>query len=154
MLKVSNRNTRTRCEICSKITIKTPERRHWRRSGVFNVNFEHISHVFWKTLAVFTESSILMGFWKHLRHLKFWISTINTFSINVSLLHLLKTSENLRVFYVFWGYRSGTLVENGLIASTRLLIESNHLGISSNRSKINVFYTNCRLRTHFTWDLR
>ena len=37
-----NRNTRTRCEICSKLTIKTPERRHWRRSGVFIVNFEHI----------------------------------------------------------------------------------------------------------------
>ena len=28
LLKVNNRNTRTRCEICSKVTIKTPERRH------------------------------------------------------------------------------------------------------------------------------
>ena len=46
MLKVNNRNTRTRCEICSKLTIKTPERRHWRRFGVFLVNFEHISHLF------------------------------------------------------------------------------------------------------------
>ena len=27
LLKVNNRNTRTRCEICSKLTIKTPERR-------------------------------------------------------------------------------------------------------------------------------
>ena len=27
MFKVSNRNTRTRCEICSKLTRKTPERR-------------------------------------------------------------------------------------------------------------------------------
>ena len=41
---VNYRNTRTRCEICSKLTIKTPERRHWRRSGVFIVNFEHILH--------------------------------------------------------------------------------------------------------------
>ena len=45
LLKVNNRNTRTRCEICSKLTINTPERRHWRRSGVFIVNFEHISHL-------------------------------------------------------------------------------------------------------------
>ena len=27
--KVNNKNTRTRCEICSKLTIKIPERRHW-----------------------------------------------------------------------------------------------------------------------------
>ena len=29
MTKVSNRNTRTRFEICSKLTVKTPERRQW-----------------------------------------------------------------------------------------------------------------------------
>ena len=45
LLKVNNRNTRARCEICSKLTIKIPERRHWRRSGIFIVNFEHISHL-------------------------------------------------------------------------------------------------------------
>ena len=32
----------TRCEICSRLKIKTPERRKWRHSGVFIVNFEHI----------------------------------------------------------------------------------------------------------------
>ena len=37
MLKDRNRNTRSRCEICS--------RRHWHRSSVFIVNFEHISHL-------------------------------------------------------------------------------------------------------------
>ena len=44
LLKVNNRKTRTICGICSKLAIKTPERRYWRRSGVFIVNFEHISH--------------------------------------------------------------------------------------------------------------
>ena len=43
LLKANNRNTRTKCGICSKLTIKTPEGRHWRRFGVFIVNFEHIS---------------------------------------------------------------------------------------------------------------
>ena len=33
LIKVNNRNTKTRCEI------------GWRRSGVFIVNFEHISHL-------------------------------------------------------------------------------------------------------------
>ena len=32
------------CEICSELTIKIPERRRWRRSGIFIVNFEHILH--------------------------------------------------------------------------------------------------------------
>ena len=34
-----------RCEICSKLTIKTSKRRHWVRFGVFIVNFGHISHL-------------------------------------------------------------------------------------------------------------
>ena len=42
LLKINNRNTRTRCEICSKLTIKTSERCF---CGVFIVNFEHISHL-------------------------------------------------------------------------------------------------------------
>ena len=45
LLKVNERNTITRCEICSKLTIKTPERRRWHSCGVFIVNFEHISHL-------------------------------------------------------------------------------------------------------------
>ena len=43
LFKFNNRNTRKRCETCSKLTIKTTEWRQWRRSGVFIVNFEHIS---------------------------------------------------------------------------------------------------------------
>ena len=42
-------NSRKRCEICSKLTIKTPEQRQrsqWRCSGVFVVNLELISHLF------------------------------------------------------------------------------------------------------------
>ena len=46
LLKINNRNnTRPRCEICSKLTMKIPEQLQWRRSGVFIVNFEHISHL-------------------------------------------------------------------------------------------------------------
>ena len=31
--------------MCSKLTVKTPERRQQGRSGVFIVKFEHISHL-------------------------------------------------------------------------------------------------------------
>ena len=30
IFKVNNRITRRRCKICSKLTTKPPERRHWR----------------------------------------------------------------------------------------------------------------------------
>ena len=36
LLKVSNKKARARCEICSELTIKIPERRH------LIVNFEHV----------------------------------------------------------------------------------------------------------------
>ena len=44
-------------------------------------------------------------------------SNINPFLANVPLLYPLKTSENLRLSDVSRGYRSGTLVKNGLIIS-------------------------------------
>ena len=44
-----------------------------------------------------------------------FVTMINPFSINVPFLYPLETSENLRYSEVFRRYRSGTLVENGLI---------------------------------------
>ena len=46
LFKVNNRNSRKRCEICSKLTTKTPEIRQWVRSSVFIVNFKHFLHLF------------------------------------------------------------------------------------------------------------
>ena len=43
--KFNNRNNRTKHELCSELTIKTPEQCHWRCCGVFIVNFQHISHL-------------------------------------------------------------------------------------------------------------
>ena len=44
-LNVNYKNTRRSCEKYSKLTIKAPERRQWRRSNFLTVNFEHISHL-------------------------------------------------------------------------------------------------------------
>ena len=46
LLQVNNGNTRKMCEICTRLTVKTPEQSQRRSSGVFIVNFEHISHLF------------------------------------------------------------------------------------------------------------
>ena len=40
LLKINNGNTRLITQICSKLRIKSPERRHWHHPGVFIVNFE------------------------------------------------------------------------------------------------------------------
>ena len=41
-----NANHRKRSEICSTVTIKTPERRQWRSSSVFIAKFEPFLHLF------------------------------------------------------------------------------------------------------------
>ena len=48
------------CEIYSKLTIKKLERRR-RRSVVFIVNFEHISHLFIAFLLLTLDKQILAG---------------------------------------------------------------------------------------------
>ena len=60
LFKINNRNIRKRCEICSKLTIKPPERHHWRHSGVFLVNFKQISQLFLVFLLL-TEVSLLQN---------------------------------------------------------------------------------------------
>ena len=62
MLQVININTRARCEICSKLTINTPERRQWRRFSVFIVNFEHVSHLVLVFLLLTLSKQMPAGF--------------------------------------------------------------------------------------------
>ena len=43
LFKANDGNTRTICEICSKLTIRTPQQRHLRRSGVSIVDGEQVN---------------------------------------------------------------------------------------------------------------
>ena len=49
------------CEICSKLTIKTSKQHHWRRSGVFIVNFEQISLYSGVSIANFEQENADWG---------------------------------------------------------------------------------------------
>ena len=62
LLQVNYKNTRKRYEICSKLTIKTQEQRQWRLSGVFTVNFGHISNLFIVFLLLLWTGKYLLGF--------------------------------------------------------------------------------------------
>ena len=66
--KDNNGNTRAICEICSKLTIKTPERCHWRSFGVLNSNFEHVLDLFLQVNVCYGKSllrHLLTPFWKY-----------------------------------------------------------------------------------------
>ena len=43
VVQSQQRKHQNNMSICSKLTIKTPERRQWRRSGVFIVDFEQVN---------------------------------------------------------------------------------------------------------------
>ena len=66
-----------------------------------------------RNLVKFIKAAVL---WNTCEQL-FEILFINPFSTNVPLLYALKISANRRFSDDFSGYRSGTLVENGLIAT-------------------------------------
>ena len=65
LLKVNKRNTRTKCEICSKLTLKTPKQCHWRPYGVFIVNFEYFSHLVQVFLLLILNMQLLTGIRQH-----------------------------------------------------------------------------------------
>ena len=61
LFKVNYKNTRTRCETCLKLTIKTTEQCQWCRSGIFIVNFEHVSQHFLVLLLLTFSKQMLAG---------------------------------------------------------------------------------------------
>ena len=54
LLKVNNRNTGKKWDICSKLIIKTPERRPWRSATFSKVAVKAYN---------FTKSNTLTSFW-------------------------------------------------------------------------------------------
>lgn len=74
LLKVNHRNSRTMCEICSKL-INTPEgSRYWRRSGVFIfANFEQNSHDSSIFIVDFEHANIGWFYWRlHARFIDYY----------------------------------------------------------------------------------
>ena len=58
MFKIKKKNTGTRCEICSKLTIKTPERRQFYISIS---NSEHVLHFVLVLLKLTLNKQMLVG---------------------------------------------------------------------------------------------
>ena len=62
MFKVIKRNIGTRCEICSKLTIKAPKLRQWIifYTSVSIVNFE-LANTLWERPSIYFETKIRVG---------------------------------------------------------------------------------------------
>ena len=63
LFKVNNRTAAKRCEICSKLTIKTPKQRHWHHSAAFIITFEHMSTHFSRVSIVDFEQVNVSWIW-------------------------------------------------------------------------------------------
>ena len=78
--KLTIETLKQRCEICSKITIKTPkwcQRCQWHCFGVFIVNFEHISHLCF-SVSIVNPEHVIVG-WVTItnnRGLKTWCQSV------------------------------------------------------------------------------
>ena len=57
LFKVNNQNIRKLLEICSKLTIKTPEQSNWRHSGVFIVRFMKFCLLFYSFYCCFEQEN-------------------------------------------------------------------------------------------------
>ena len=73
MFKVNNRQKN--CELYSRLTVKTPERRQWRCFSVFIETIEHISHLFLVFL-LFSLSMYFVAVSNVVETLKVWFSFV------------------------------------------------------------------------------
>ena len=111
--KFNNWSTKKRWEICSKLTVKTPERHQWSRFGVFNFNLEHISHLFLVFLLLLWTGisllELLHYLWYHFKHnLSCCPSSFNPFHAVGSFLYPLEIIRKLLVFLCFQGLSKAT----------------------------------------------
>ena len=63
LFKVNNRNKKNWWNMF-KVNMKTPEWRHWRRSGVFIVNSKTFHNLFWCFYYWFWTVKLLLGFYE------------------------------------------------------------------------------------------
>ena len=115
----SNRNTRTRCKLFSKLTIKIPE----RRSGVFIVNFEHISHILVFLLLTLNTQfpvGIILAFNKMTNCLTWPINHSYEHSISTIFYYILSGSKKAQLSVWFTSQRKSLyFFRDYFIASTQ-----------------------------------
>ena len=105
LFKVNNSNSRSMCDIWSKLIIKVLEQSHWRRSGVFIVCFERISFIvtlfpcwlwtmkYWLAILLFLLQTLNM----YLPAVLIWLKRVRVLPV-VSLTRSQSTFYDFKVF--------------------------------------------------------
>ena len=88
LLKVNNRNTRTRCKICSKLTIKTPKR---RQQIIYFRSFQMVSDCF--SLFLTLVGSPLIQVWRSFLRNTFNVHTHAENTESKNTLQILQSAE-------------------------------------------------------------
>ena len=88
LLKVNNRNTRTRCKICSKLTIKTPKR---RQQIIYFRSFQVVSDCF--SLLLTLVGSPLIQVWRSFLRNTFNVHTHAENTESKNTLQILQSAE-------------------------------------------------------------
>ena len=100
LLKFNNRNTRARCETCSKLAIKTPEQCRWRHitpcSSVSTVNFEHCNCRLGRKIKTF-RGLLLVAIWGKQYYVSYLFKFLD-FSFFIFIFFILKFEKNLFIF--------------------------------------------------------
>ena len=73
LLKVNNRNTRTRGEKCSKLAINTLKRQHWRQYGVFILNSNVFHTLLYRFYCSFRACDCMWNY--YLKLALIWVGT-------------------------------------------------------------------------------
>ena len=102
LFKVNDRNTRKRYDTCSKLTIKTVERRQWRCFDVVIVNFENISHFFCSVCIIdFEQINVSCA-------VRYFYDLFEIFKNNISL----NFSRWLLLNFPYWRLKELTFYDN------------------------------------------
>ena len=116
LFKFNNRNNRKRCEIYSKLRIKTPERRHWRLFGVFIVDVTYFTPFSSVPIVDFEQVNV------------HW-AVRNEF--------LLPQKSKILALLMDWNYRTNSILRNQYFVSEHQDKENLHNLINLKRERSN-----------------
>ena len=110
LFQVKNESTRTRCQISSKLTIKTSERREWRCSAVFITNTEYIPQLVLTCLLLSLNRQMFAGYLNDPTYNSNWTITIKLKKYEILKYLICKQIPMISNYNPVWKYMFKVLI--------------------------------------------